>query len=870
MKRKGKLVLSLILALMMIASTFVVAGNVTVNDCPGQEPIQPGVGLVVEKTIWDETCWTDPITANIGDDVRFNISISYYPVDTDPNDGDGVGYKAKELLVNDTFPPCLEYNDSLVIKHGDNVYTDDLGIVDGDSIKWYLTRDYGIELWDNDPDRPRTLYMEFNATVVSDGENINHVNVTGFETCGHEDLYDEDTATVNVPTPDRPDVDIEKYVWDENIDDWSEGPITAYEGDPLTFFVNVTNSGNVELTNLYVQDILPDFLLYGGPLSTILPSLAPGEYWTHEFTCLVDQINQVYMGDNFVNVTTDQGVEDEDTVNITVKPHFIFTKEVWNGTGWSHYKDSVRLNGKVRFRLTATYYGDDTMKCLVIGDYLDDLCLEYSETVEVNAPAYCEYPEIYVGEGEIIEICNDFEVELEEGMIVWDWRQVGFKLNDGESVEVIFDTIVTEYCDSCGNIPPQAPPKEGVDIECLPPCINPNIAVAVIWGCMECTPCSGYHGLDMAFVRCCPPPTTFVKKVRAGEGLWKDSIETVVGSTIDFKLELEYFGERNLSDFKFKDILPCILEYADNAQVTILGGEKTGGAIEPEISKDGKTLWWNLTEVNLTDGGKITITFKANVVGATGSPCCGGCEPCECINYAEVYAYYFCPPVVPKPFPLDAEVTITALSNCPPSIPQLTGDTSGEVDETLSFDVFTTDSDGDRVSYTFDWDGETQGLGLYTEGIEQTITHSWDSAGTYEVRVKATDEHGAESDWSYPLTVTITETPEEADLSISINMFNFGLSPAVTATVKNTGDLDLTDVQWNMTITKGLIMKKTLCDTGDVIASLEGGASKTISSNGLGLKFNIGSIKVTAEAPGDITAEATATAIFLGPIVIAI
>ena len=121
--KQTKVVISLIMALMMVASTFVVvAGNI--NTTNGPNP-----GLTVEKTVWDGEEWVDSITADYGDDVRFNITITYHKT-ADPR-----GYKAINLVVNDTLPPCLEYNDSAVIKHGDLTYYGE-GLVDGKTIWW--------------------------------------------------------------------------------------------------------------------------------------------------------------------------------------------------------------------------------------------------------------------------------------------------------------------------------------------------------------------------------------------------------------------------------------------------------------------------------------------------------------------------------------------------------------------------------------------------------------------------------------------------------------------------------------------------------------------------------------------------------------
>ena len=768
MNKRAKI--SLIVALLMIVSTTSVGtGMITASEtCPGGEPAEPGVGLTVVKTIWDGACWTDPIDANIGEDVRFNISITYNPVDLDPNDGDGVGYKAKNLLVKDTLPDCLEYNNHLVITHGENVYTTDLAEIDGKIYRWYLTRDYGIELYDNDPSKPRTVYLEFNATVVSDGENVNHVNVTGFETCGQEDLYDEDTATVCVPCQGEPAIDVEKKAWDEDLEEWVDGPITAYEGDQITFYINISNIGNVALHNVIVTDVVPDFLTGSGTHSSNIGTLNAGEFHYEEFTENVEDIHEVLTGENYVNATADEDVFDEDEVEITVKPHFILEKEVWNGTGWAEFKESVTIGETVKFKITATYYGEDLMKCLVIGDFLPEVCLEYAdnEKIWIAGTQIFEgnsmWPDIYSSEGELIEICNDITFELPENVIVWDWRNAMFGLEDGETVVIEFSTTVTEYCEECE---PTGQPCVCQCQEVVPMmCINPNCAGGLIWGCMHCSPCCGYKDFDCAFVRCCPPPTTFTKKVW-DDGEWSDSIDTVDGSTIKFKLELNYYGNEKLVDVNFKDVLPCILDYANNVDITVTCGNSVCDQ-EPEISSDGKTLWWNLTNVNLTDSGKIIITFDVTVDGTTESGCCS-CEPLECINWAQVEAFYYCPPEMADGFPMEDTVTITARGNCPPAPEGISGPSSGKVDEELTFKSKITDPDGDNVLYKFKVNGDETGwLGPVSSGTEVTYKYTFEEEGTYTIKVKAKDEYGLESNWDVSLDIEITK-----EKSKNINRF---------------------------------------------------------------------------------------------------
>jgi len=68
------------------------------------------------------------------------------------------------------------------------------------------------------------------------------------------------------------------------------------------------------------------------------------------------------------------------------------------------------------------------------------------------------------------------------------------------------------------------------------------------------------------------------------------------------------------------------------------------------------------------------------------------------------------------------------------------------------------DPDGDKISYCFDWGDGTNSFWITSHiGVSTIVkaTHTWKIRGTYEVRVKARDEYGAESEWSDPLEISM-------------------------------------------------------------------------------------------------------------------
>ena len=85
------------------------------------------------------------------------------------------------------------------------------------------------------------------------------------------------------------------------------------------------------------------------------------------------------------------------------------------------------------------------------------------------------------------------------------------------------------------------------------------------------------------------------------------------------------------------------------------------------------------------------------------------------------------------------------------------GPSSGNINEEYTFSTSTIDPDGDEIFYLFDWgDGHTSfWYGPYDSGEECSASNIWFERGTFEVRVKAQDVHGGESEWSDPLIVSM-------------------------------------------------------------------------------------------------------------------
>jgi hypothetical protein len=94
----------------------------------------------------------------------------------------------------------------------------------------------------------------------------------------------------------------------------------------------------------------------------------------------------------------------------------------------------------------------------------------------------------------------------------------------------------------------------------------------------------------------------------------------------------------------------------------------------------------------------------------------------------------------------------------PPNRPdQPSGETNGYQNTQYSYTSKTTDPDGDQIYYMWDWGDGTMSawIGPKTSGQSITTAHTYQSQGSYSIRVKAKDTHNLESDWSPALPVTM-------------------------------------------------------------------------------------------------------------------
>ena len=181
------------------------------------------------------------------------------------------------------------------------------------------------------------------------------------------------------------------------------------------------------------------------------------------------------------------------------------------------------------------------------------------------------------------------------------------------------------------------------------------------------------------------------------------------------------------------------------------------------------------------------------------------------------------------------------VGSMPPEKPQRPeGPTEGIVGVAYTFSTSTTDPETEQVSYNWNWgDGtSSEWLGPFDSGVTVFASHAWSEVKTYNIKVKAKDPYGGESDWSDPKTIHIVDTAILEIGNISGGLFK------VSAVIKNTGGVAATGVNWSITLTGGFILSGK--KTSGRILNLPAGEETTISCGSI-LGFGKTTITATAE-----------------------
>ncbi len=158
----------------------------------------------------------------------------------------------------------------------------------------------------------------------------------------------------------------------------------------------------------------------------------------------------------------------------------------------------------------------------------------------------------------------------------------------------------------------------------------------------------------------------------------------------------------------------------------------------------------------------------------------------------EVWAHY------------DIDVGDTCPGNAAPSLPQISGPTTGLIEQSNDFSFVSTDANNDGVKYLIDWDNDgfadvtVPASGWESQGVSVTASKAWAGVGPHTFKVKASDACGS-SAWA-EYTITLSEgatalscsaSPNPASLNSTVNWAGI-VSPSDTTTYTSwawTGDI---------------------------------------------------------------------------------
>jgi len=116
-----------------------------------------------------------------------------------------------------------------------------------------------------------------------------------------------------------------------------------------------------------------------------------------------------------------------------------------------------------------------------------------------------------------------------------------------------------------------------------------------------------------------------------------------------------------------------------------------------------------------------------------------------------------------------SESLTVVIGNIPPFKPSTpSGEISGRINIIYYYSSESTDPNDDNLYYMWDWGDDTSSdwIGPMASGESVNISHKWSSEGSFNIKVKAKDADGAESEWSDPLSITMPKNKISNNLMI--------------------------------------------------------------------------------------------------------
>jgi uncharacterized repeat protein (TIGR01451 family)/fimbrial isopeptide formation D2 family protein len=444
-----------------------------------------------------------------------------------------------------------------------------------------------------------SVVIRFKALVSSGlcGNYTNHVYATGYA-CS-EIVNDYDNAWVNIVCyqPD-PSIYLKKYVKVGYQSQWHDDGVTVDPSvcDYVEFKLIVENTGNTSFDDIVVKDILPMGFIFDICYEPFAPTIVGNAlYWDFNSKPIgwSDVIRfRAQIPTNICGLFTNVGnatgqkdsvtVYDDDTAWVNVicqQPvHDIkITKYVKENCYGNWHNDGVSINPSVcnwvEFKLIVENTGDSILDTVIVRDdfpaqLVYDGCIEPFAPTIVGNTFYWTFYNVPVGWTEVIR----------------------FRASVPSNVCGLFTNI--------GNVTGQS--------------------------------CHGsVYAQDSAWVNVlCNKELNIVKKVSNDMSHWYDSIDSTIGDTLYFKINVSNTGTMDLLGVSVIDELPLFLNYDGNAIPSLA------------VPYHNHTLEWFFPD--LYAGDYVILTYSVTVHGAgcgynvVNAIACGGSPSVEDRTYISV------------------------------------------------------------------------------------------------------------------------------------------------------------------------------------------------------------------------------------------
>ncbi len=175
----------------------------------------------------------------------------------------------------------------------------------------------------------------------------------------------------------------------------------------------------------------------------------------------------------------------------------------------------------------------------------------------------------------------------------------------------------------------------------------------------------------------------------------------------------------------------------------------------PFVQQNGTIYWLSISAIVLPESPQPRWGWKSSDNHWNDQAVHGFWYELEWMNLSE-------PPTFETSLDLAFVITgNTTSTNHPPNTPApLTGPNTGPIYQALTYFTNTTDPDGDSIRYGIDHNSDGLidywSIYYYPSGTKYFINITFYYPGTYYVRVKAEDTHGAQSGFSVAKVITIT------------------------------------------------------------------------------------------------------------------